>query len=300
MQKKIPNDPKKFDKLMSSIDRRLGGEGVSIFRRPIHASSIISKEFGIPLLMAPPRPGVPRELAKYWPIAQRIRQWYEHQYGDRLKVHPGPGRMAFLINNDIWVFRFPRLFGSAHLVASHTIKSNRIGIKGKPLIHNILDSIDRLPEGLRLSLTDTQLNRILRYFVLGFNALCGLEVFHEDKLISSALADIDVSIDHMVTRNPEYGLSKWSSLQATEKMLKATMERARVKYPKTHDLTRLMKEAQRSGITLNIGKLIGGIQCNPGIRYGQKSCTLLDAVNAHHAVFKVSTQVVKELQRFKT
>lgn len=298
MQEKIPDDPKEFDKLMLGIDRRLADNGVSIFRRPIHASHIISKEFGIQLLMTPPTPGVPHELLKYWPISQRIRQWYELRYGDRLKVHLGSGCMAFLIDNDVWVFRFPRIYGSVRLVASRTIKSNRMGTKGKPLIHNILDSIDRLPDARRSSLTDAQLDGLLKYFVLGFEALCGLEAFAKDGLVNSALADIAASIDHLVARNPEYGLSKWSSLQAAEKLLKATLRRASAKYSKTHNLAQLLKEAQRSQVTLDIDKLVGKIQCSPGIRYGQEPCTLFDAVDAHHDVFRVSIQVVKELQKF--
>jgi len=300
LEKKIPDDPKEFEELMQRIDRQLSSEGVSIFRRPSHACSAISKEFKILLLLSPPLQGCPKELAESWPITERIRNWYKLQYGDRLRSSPCVGSMAFLIDNDVWVFHFPRIFGSVQFVASHTIKSNHIGTKGKPVIHNVLDSIDRLAEGLRLSLTDKQLDNILNYFHLGFDALCGLGAFYEDSLIRSALADIDTSIKHMIDQNPEYGLSKWSSLQASEKMIKATINMSHAKFSKTHELSKLLTEAQQAGVKLDIDNLIGKIQCNPRIRYGQEPCTLSDAINAHHAVFMVAIEVIKELQRFRT
>jgi hypothetical protein len=226
-------------------------------------------------------------------ITQRIYKWYELRYGDRLKVNPSPGRMAFLIDNDVWVFKFPRIFGGVHFIASHTIKSNKMGIKGNPLIHNILDSIVGLPDGLRLSLTENQLYSFLKYFVLGYDVLSGLESFYKDSLISSAMADIEASVDHMISRDPEYGLSKWSSLQATEKVIKYAIKKVQGKFSKTHNLMHLEEEAKKCGIQINISEMIKKIQCIPGIRYGQETCTLIQAIDAHHTMFEISFQVLQ-------
>ena len=260
----------------------------------------IGKEFKIQLLSSPPVPGCPKELVESWPITERIRNWYKLQYGERLKSSPCIGRMGFLIDNDIWVFSFPRPSGkSIQFVASHTLKSTEIGTKEKPAICNVLDRIELLTEKRRLSLTEKHLYDILRSFCLGFDALCGLDTFYEDDLISSALADIETSVNQMTAQNPEYGLSKWSSLQAAEKILKAVIHRINGKYPKTHELSVLVKEAQQLGVKLDVDSLIGKIQCSPSIRYGQEPCALIDAINAHHAVFLVSIQVTKELLRFR-
>ena len=289
MQKKFPDDPNEFNELMLRIDSQLSAEGIKIFRRPSYARRTISKEFGITFVL-------PFESKEQ----QRIGDWYKLQYGDRLKINPIPGRMAFLINNDVWVFRFPIIGGTFQIVAANIIRTSQIDPREKLPILNVLDSIEHLPEGLCLSLTDKQLEDIRGYFILGYEALLfGLNFFRKDVLISSARADIDVSINHMVNPNPEYGLSKWSSLQASERILKTLIERLGEKYPNTHVLSKLVKIIQEKGIELEIDNLIGKIQCNAAIRYGQEPCTLLDAIDAHHAVFKVAMQVIKELQRLK-
>jgi hypothetical protein len=39
----------------------------------------------------------------------------------------------------------------------------------------------------------------------------------ETELVKEAIGDIDASVAHLFANQPQFGLSKWSSLQATEK-----------------------------------------------------------------------------------
>lgn len=291
----IPEDTQAFSEMLERVDNKLAMEGLDIPQRPIHALRVVSMEFKIPLPITPPIPGTEHDVYKYWPISQRIYRWYDYRYGDRLKMDSGPGRMAFLIANDVWIFRFPRLYGSANLVASRTTKSDKFRTDGKPATYNILDSIDGLPPGLRHSLKDPELGRLFDYFILGFKALSGLENFTGIELIKSAQADISSSIDHLIKRNTDYGLSKWASLQVAEKLLKVLIKKVGGNFSKTHDLNKLTIEAQSHGVTLDIDVLLKKIQCGPGIRYGQEKADLNGAIEAHHAVMVLSKIITDKL-----
>jgi len=297
MEDCFPDDAQKFDELMVEIDRELANQKVAITNRPLTALREVSIRFGIPLPIGRPIPGANPELSKYWPISERVKKWYEQRYGDRLKVDFSPGRMAFMIDEDVWVFRFPRLYGSGRFVSSRTVKSERMRTDGKPVTYNILDCVESLPDGLRLSLSDSQLVTLGEYFRLGFEAFSSLEIPSGNDLIMSARADISTSIDHLFLRHPQYGLSKWSSLQAAEKLLKTTIEMRGGNYSKTHVLRKLVGEVKKSGLSLDVSMIIAEIQCSPAIRYGQEPSSKTDAIQAHHSVLKLVSAIKVGMER---
>jgi len=234
---------------------------------------------------------------QYWPISSRIYKWYEGRFGDRLKIDFATGRMIIRIGNDLWRFRFPRIYGSANLIASRTERSDKLRTDGKPVIVNVVDSIDGLPEGLRLSLTDQQLHAIFDSFILGFAAFDRLAQFHDEHLVKTAFADISAAVDHLLGTYPNYGLSKWSSLQAAEKLLKFSINKVGGAYPKVHKLDELISEAAKHRLSFHLQKEIALIHCTPSIRYGQVSCSRDEALEAHHATFHVANAVSTELAR---
>lgn len=293
----IPNDETEFIELMESVDKELADAGYSIPQRPIQALRIVSSRFRIPLPITTPIPGMSHEANQYWPISSRIYKWYDERYGDRLKIDFAPGRMVFRIGNDLWGFRFPKIYGSANLIASRTERSDRLRTDGKPVIFNVVDSIDSLPDGLRLSLTDQQLHAIFNSFILGFAAFDGLEQFRDEQLVKTALADISAAVDHLLGTHPNYGLSKWSSLQAAEKLLKFSISQVGGAYPKVHKLDELISEAAKHRLSFQLQNEIALIHCTPSIRYGQESCSRDEALEAHHATFRVAKAVSTELVR---
>lgn len=292
----FPKDEQKFNELMSKLDCELAKQKLDIAKRPLSALGIISERFGIPLPLGRPMPRTHPELSKYWPISERVKKWYEHRYGDRLKMDFSSGRMAFMIDEDVWVFRFPRLYGSAEFVSSKTIKSERIRTDGKPVTYNILDCIESLPDGFRMSLSDSQLVMLGKYFRLGFEVFSSLEMLSGNDLIMSAKADISASIGHLFARQPQYGLSKWSSLQAAEKLLKSAIEMRGGNYSKTHKLKKLVEEVKKCGLSLGVSIIIAEIQCTPAIRYGKEPCSKTDAIRSHHAVFELAKAIIKGMK----
>jgi hypothetical protein len=295
-RKALPSDPDEFDRLLLKIDQQLADKGIGIPWRPLRALGLVSQECGIPLPLGPFPPGVSHPAGKNWPVSKRIHEWYEHRYGDRLKTQMGPGRMAFLIGNDVWVFRFPLFYGRIRMVASRTAKSVPMSTSGQPAVHNILDSVEGLPEGLRHSLSDSELLTLADCFRLGFEGLEQIQSLGGDDLIKSALADIDASVDHLSGDKPNYPLAKWSSLQAAEKVLKAAIRQRGGAYSKTHELSELTHEAAEAGLRLQIDEVVHALQCSAGIRYGEEPCSLRQAIDAHHAVFRLVHDVTEALR----
>lgn len=284
MRSNVPDDPEEFNKIMREVDQQFTSSGVSIPQRPIKALGEVSQRFSIPLPISKPRKGFQHESDEFWPVSERIYKWYEHSYGDRIKMDSPLGRMAILIEGDVWTLRLPRIFGSVSFIISRTVVSDGWRSDGKPAVYNVLDAVENLPRTRIPRLPDNELEQIFQKFQLGFGAFGILDGSAKYPLVRSALADIDTSIEHLFGSNENYGLSKWSSLQAAEKLFKAAIELAGGRYSNTHKLDRLSREAEAVRLTGDWGALIRLIQCSPGIRYGEEPCDRDSAIVAHHAV----------------
>lgn len=283
MGRRVPENPKEFNDLMLEVDRELTISGYSIPQRPIHALRLVSEKFDIPLPVTRPIPTLKHECVRFWPISERIYQWYEQQYGERMKMDFSPGCMVMLIEGDLWMLRFPRIFGSVSFVVSRSIRSERIGAGSRPITYNVIDAIQDMPPSRVLNLPDKELEHIYKRFILGFKAFGFLEGSRHNTLIEAAIGDVSAAVRHLMETMPQYGLSKWSSLQASEKVLKAAISLDKGEYGKTHNLLELAERAHSLGMTGDWKDLISVIQCSPAIRYGEESCSRNDAVFAHHA-----------------
>lgn len=296
MEKTFPQSEEEFEALMDSVDRRLVMDGFSIGQRPLNAIMAIGREYQATLPVTEPVPGYEADpVFRNWPFVQRILRWYDLRYGDRLKVDFSPGRLVVLLRGDPWVMRLPRIYGKVAFVASRTPKDKArpaFSMGQDPIVHNVLDGIVDLPQGFRDVLTDEELRELLNWAILSFTALTGLEQASQNELISNARSDYLAAVDYIVAKNPSYGQAKWASLQAVEKLLKAVLlGKGEKSIKRDHNLAGHLKEVERAGVVLQVDELISTIQCRPGIRYGEESATLLDAVAAHHATLKVILQL---------
>lgn len=289
MAKELPTSAEAFEALLERVDRDLAAMETPITHRPLEALRVISNEFETALPITPPVPGT---ADPNWPFAQRVLRWYEERYGDRLKMHFGPGRAVVLLRNAPWVIRLPRIYGQTGIVLSREGTA-----RGNPRLCNPVDCIEAMALGFRASLSDAELGEIGSIFELGLDALQELEYHAARTLISSALADMSSSVDHIMARNPDFGLSRWSSLQCCEKVLKALIEAAGGSFRKTHDLAELVEHAGSAGIHLSVADLVQQVQCATGVRYGEVPASLAEAVTAHHAALGICRIVGRTLSK---
>lgn len=274
-----------FNTLMERIDSKLASQGISIAARELHAFSEISRELDIELrLIDPdePPPGHP------WPtdqISVRLIRWYEKRYGDKLKMDFSVGRAAFRIRGDIWVSRIPLVYGRARFYCQpETIKGPSIRTDGQPALVNILDTFVDMSNGVRNALTESELRAIAGIFRLAYEGYYSVVSHTAIPLVRAALADHDTAVTQLATRNPHPGQSKWASLQATEKLLKAVIESRGRSFSKVHNLSMLVREAE---IAIP-QQLVSKVQCDAGARYGEASTSIDESLVAHYAALEIT------------
>lgn len=291
-----------FDSLMHEIDQKMQVDGVPIHLRELTAMSEVAKlldvEFISPL-KPKPTPGVYSGAD----LPAHVSVWIRNRYGDRLNFDFTNGYAVLLIRGDPWLLRFPLLYGAVTLVCERDLNKKYPSIvvtrPGEPLKKptvSILQCIKEFPQGLAASLSDKELRDILKFFLYGHEFLNALNSFCRDHpLAMSALLDLNASARYCVSSPTEFGQSRWSSLQAAEKLLKFYIESKGQPYPKTHLLSELAPRAAALGLSVIDAKVLDAIQCDAGVRYEQRPHAVKDVVAAHRGVLAIGSAVVAAL-----
>ncbi|MBI3809357.1 MAG: hypothetical protein HY284_02720 [Nitrospirae bacterium] len=279
----------KFDALMERIDSKLASKGVGIAAREIHAFSEISIELGIELRLIdldepPPDPPWPTDQ-----ISVRLIRWYEKRYGDKLKMDFSVGKVALLIRGDIWVSRIPLAYGRIRFYCDPVkVDSPSMRSDGQPALCDVLGTIIDMSDGVRSTLSLKERRSIADIFRTAYEAYYSVLPYASIPLVKAALADHETAVTHLAVRNPHPGQSKWASLQATEKLLKAVIESRGMSFTRVHNLSTLVKEAELVGAMSVSHQLVDQIQCDPGVRYGEAKTSLDDSLSAHYAALKIT------------
>ncbi len=235
-------------------------------------------------------------------LTTRIFQWFKNLYGDKLKVEWGVGSIAVELAGDIYEIKYPWIIGSVKMIADPSTMSQKDQmIDNKPAV-NALSYIKGLSPQIASSLNQQQLHELLQIFYLGYSCLDKMGYAARDTenpgqnlLIPEALGDLKASSTHLLERPPELGLSKWSSLQAVEKMIKAYISPKGGSFKWTHSLTELANEAEKLGLVPISRNDIQVVQCSPSVRYDSSGLTLTEVVAAQHAAIRVCNQIIENL-----
>src|SRR5438132_10266202 len=120
--------------------------------------------------------------------------------------------------------RLPRVFGHIRLVCDAATHSKPVGsllgVKAPP-VHNVLDSVQGLMPAVSAALSQRHLEALAYRFRSASESFSWMERVPEDELVDAAFADLAAATHAILGRTAHYGLSRWSSLQATEKFYKA-------------------------------------------------------------------------------
>lgn len=292
-----PHSGPEFEEMMRDVDRVLVAAGHPIANRPLLAAREISMSRQVPIPMGANPSLLPPELRPFAPLGQAISQWYEHTYGDRLKVDMTPGRVVAELDGDLYVLKVPRIFGQVQLVISRTFLSTR-GIGRGPATCNILQLIEGLTPAKAALLSDASLQHLNDVFGRALPALYTVENTRHD-LMASARGDLSSAVNGLMDRDQRFGASRWASLQAAEKVLKAAIALHGGMFKKTHILAELCVEIRELGVAFDEPELVSAIQCSPAIRYGQETCSQAAALAAHHASLDLVTRLREGGARFE-
>lgn len=297
-EKYFVKNEKDFQELMESVDEELRNDGFLIFQRPMNAWFKISSRFGLNLIFPPFKKTITEGRFVGDDLTNRIFKWFDDKYGDKLKFDP-TWKMVILIRGDAYRMRLPRAYGAFIGICSKKdfgkSASPIAGVNGNLPELNILNLIDEMTQGYVNSLSRSDLENIINCFQTGYSTMNEMETLQAIQLVQQAKGDIDATVSHIFSNPPQYGLSKWSSLQATEKVIKAYIQEKNGNFPFSHDLKKLAQEAQNLGLREIPEALLDLIQCPAGVRYGNPPVNLIESVQAHYACLDICLGVAQQI-----
>jgi len=284
---------------MEKIDTQLREANVQIHARALHAAGEYSKLFQLEIPMFPcPETGAPSVYSGA-DAAAHIRKWFDDRYGDRQKIFMGPGSAVILLRGDPWEIRLPRIYGTIQCVVERDLSryANEPNLRtdGQPPITNLLTLINDFPPGLAVQLSDEECCNILELFKQALDCMHAIEYIAANPYVPEALSDIHASVRHIFSIPPHYGQSKWSSAQASEKLLKSFLKVKGIPFPLNHDIRGLANLSSTEGMKPFEDGIIDKLQTRAAVRYGDEAVTLTEAVAAHHASMLVGKYVSETL-----
>jgi len=284
-----------FQRLMERVDLHLIDDGTPIQERQIKGWMYAAELLGIELQFGGSR--APADN-----LSSRIFNWFDQRYGDKLKINFDIGRSFVIIRNDAWIMTYPKIYGRINLIVSPDIPSDPDkgwNTGNKLHKYNVLDSIEGLPDGLIKVLNKDEGIKIFKLFIKGhecFNYLNGIKSY---PFVNEVISDLEASVLHATNHPPHFAQSKWSSLQATEKILKSYLRSNGAKFPKNHNLRALVTRANKTGLFPIDKEWINSVQCTANTRYGEEPVTLVQAWSAHWNTIYICSFVAKSILETK-
>ncbi len=285
-----------FDAVMVEIDRTLRERSDKIPGREILGLAEFCAKFNL-------------TLYNTHPTARRIIRWFTRMYGERLGIGWDFGRSVVLVKGEILKIRGLRFFGSIPLVCSPGvmgIKLQQSTPNGPIKVYNLVDDnqIQGLTPEMAKRLSAEECAAILKSYGRMFLAFSRLEAAlgkrydaRDAPYINEAMHDLIASVESLLTSPPSYGASKWSSLQAVEKVVKSCIREKGVIPKKSHNLAGLCATAAAAGVPAVDPLLIEAVRCAADVRYDSTLVKKLEAIEAHYAALTICGELAPIVKR---
>ena len=162
---------------------------------------------------------------------------------------------------------------------------------------NPIDFIEEITDELKSKLNQEEISEIFQIFHSSYelNKLLSRDENKIDLCISARKDFYDAAESLLIT-NKSINHSKWASLHATEKIIKAILTKNGVSYPTGkdgHNLFKLSKRLYEIGYPSIADSTLNTIQCSTSIRYKMTNHGLDDTVKAHHNSIYLSEELLK-------
>lgn len=276
-----------FNQVMEIIDQEMRDEEIPATARDMEGWFRFSSTYGLNLMGRDP-------------LSIKIYGWFKTRYGDKLNIDTDVGAMGVILRGDIFRMRFPLGYGLNRVICLKELTKERqqiiTGTRDNPPTLNVLDFVEGLTQDYANSLTKEELEGLFNQFVFGRTAFMRIyEASQSEGLRSQARADLNASTNHLFTHPPSYGLSKWASLQAAEKFIKAFISAKGGEIPRSHRLQELSNIAETLGMSKIPEQWLSDIQCSAEVRYGGIIVTVQEAVEAQYSALQVCEHIANQL-----
>jgi hypothetical protein len=272
--------------VLSEIDAELRASGTKLFGRELRGWQMFCRRFKL-------------QMAMHDPLAVRIFDWFTKQYGDRLRGNLDFGSTVAEIRHDLYSLRFPRLYGEQIVHCDPLLPSTyfgqRLSKKGQ-LRGNLLDHLAGGTPDFVSSLTVEECNNLIDVYARGFVGLSRMHDAEKAPFAKEALDDLHQSAAQLTAYSPNYGFSRWASLQATEKLLKSFITVCGQTPRKSHNLADLASTATSLGLPSPSSSLLRDIQCDAAVRYSAASVGKAEALRAHYATLSLCSDIAPRLR----
>lgn len=279
----VISSEEEFLSLIEDIDREMAAEGVKITARPFVAGLKITKRYDVVLNACPPRRAPKLGCFDPLEISIRIHDWIEKRYGQRLNLPFHIGRVVLPLRGALYLINCPTTYGTVQFVCEpHSFGQRRetLGVEESPT-GNIIDLVEDMTPDLARSLTGEEVLKIGIGFVMGMGVYSALRVVSDVEYVREAVGDFDTAVFLLMEHQPQPGSSKWASLQAIEKLIKAYISQKGEAVKRTHSLQGLYDQAGRLGLPVPPQQYLTDVQCPAGVRYGEVAVSVEEAVKAH-------------------
>jgi hypothetical protein len=282
----IPDlSPEQFEALMEEIDAELNAQQSGTRGRELRGWMLFCQKLKLE--------GMPLKH----PTSDRVMDWFKKRYGDRLNIDGSFGYSALVLRNATVRFRCALFWGRAILFCAP--EEMHVGppplVPNTPARMNILRQFEGITQDFALSLNADEQKMMLETYVASEISLAWIGDIPSAQYVQEARGDIAASVVQLMMQSPQFGPSKWSSLQAVEKFLKAFIVQKGGKHELSHDVFKLSKQAVGLGLIKLSQPLLTAVQCAAAVRYDSISVSRRDAVDAHHASLSLCAEIAKQM-----
>jgi hypothetical protein len=175
--------------------------------------------------------------------------------------------------------------------------NGNLGSQSAPVC-NVLNCIDGLTTTLSRSLSESTLRCLVQSFCSAHENFIWITNTPSHEMIKAAQADLASASQSILGTAVHYGLSRWSSLQATEKFYKIYISTKGAPFDKIHNLIALNKTASSFGFEGIAMEILTKVNCTAAVRYDGSS-TLKEAFDAYWAALEACGFIAREIIQLK-
>ena len=150
--------------LIKEIDQEISD--LSIHQRPLHAFSELAMKIDPKAQFKMiPDDSIGKDDYSNDALCEQVHRWYKSKYGDRIKIHMGPGSYLLIIENEPWEVIYPLCYGQNNFIidSSNLLREKRYAITPNGLkipSVNILWHVKEITQEIASSLSELEKQKI--------------------------------------------------------------------------------------------------------------------------------------------